>query len=117
MLHEMKLNPEPFAMIESGEKTIELRLYDEKRRGISAGDEIVFSNSALPERKLSAKVKALHIFDSFKQLYDVLPLRKCGYTAEDIASATYEDMNVYYSPDMQLQFGVVGIELENVKTI
>ena len=31
MLHEMTLFPRPYASIVSGQKTIELRLYDEKR--------------------------------------------------------------------------------------
>jgi len=38
MKHEMKLYPEPFQMIADGRKTIELRLYDEKRKKIKAGD-------------------------------------------------------------------------------
>ena len=36
--HIMKLNPSPFEMIRSGRKTIELRLYDEKRRSIEKGE-------------------------------------------------------------------------------
>lgn len=31
MKHNMKLNNEPFELIENGSKKIELRLYDEKR--------------------------------------------------------------------------------------
>ena len=32
MLHTMKLKKEPFEKIKNGSKTIELRLYDEKRQ-------------------------------------------------------------------------------------
>ncbi len=32
MIHEMRLNPDIFEEIKSGNKTIEYRLYDEKRR-------------------------------------------------------------------------------------
>ena len=46
MKHYMNLNPEPFEMIRSGEKTIELRLNDEKRKAIGVGDTKVFSNTA-----------------------------------------------------------------------
>lgn len=45
MQHIMRLNPLPFKMIASGEKTIELRLNDEKRRLINVGDEITFINT------------------------------------------------------------------------
>ena len=44
--HEMRLDPAPFRMIKRGEKTIELRLYDEKRRKIAVG-----ARSRLPKRK------------------------------------------------------------------
>ena len=42
MQHTMRLNKEPFEMIKSGMKTIELRLYDEKRKLLRIGDEIEF---------------------------------------------------------------------------
>ncbi len=42
MEHEMMLAPEPFKKIKSGQKTIELRLYDEKRRALTVGDQICF---------------------------------------------------------------------------
>ena len=32
MLHKMKLNESPFESIKNGTKTIEFRLYDEKRK-------------------------------------------------------------------------------------
>ena len=38
MVHEMKLHESPFKKIKSGKKTVELRLYDDKRRKINIGD-------------------------------------------------------------------------------
>ena len=43
--HIMKLNPTPMKMFKQGNKTIELRLYDEKRQKISVGDSIKFVNT------------------------------------------------------------------------
>ena len=108
MKHEMKLHREPFENIKSGIKTIELRLYDEKRRAISVGDEIEFVNA--DSERLLCKVVAVHIFDSFESLYRALPLTKCGYTKEEAESASSSDMAQYYTPDEQRRFGVVGIE-------
>lgn len=96
MTHKMKLHREPFEMIKSGKKTIELRLYDEKRRQISVGDEIEFTRLGGDE-KIACRVIALHIFASFAELYEELPLFKCGYTEADISTAVPDDMNVYYS--------------------
>ena len=109
-VYAMKLHAEPFEKIKSGEKTIELRLYDEKRQQIKAGDTIVFTNNATGET-LRKRVKQLHIFDSFRKLYEALPLLKCGYTEDDIDTASYADMQQYYSVEEQEKYGVVGIEL------
>ena len=40
MIHEMRLDPDIFEEIKNGNKTIEYRLYDEKRRKIKAEDKI-----------------------------------------------------------------------------
>ena len=111
MRHSMKLNPEPFELIKSGKKTIELRLYDEKRRAVRVGDTLEFTCTVSGEVLLK-RVKALHVFASFAELYAALPLERCGYTEENIASASPSDMEKYYSRDEQAGFGVVGIELE-----
>ena len=44
MKHEMKLNDSPFNKIKNGTKTMELRLYDEKRRRLREKDYIEFTN-------------------------------------------------------------------------
>ena len=98
-------------MIKSGKKTIELRLFDEKRQQVKVGDKIVFTNTSTGET-LNTTVLKLHRFDSFEELYKSLPLLKCGYTAENVDNAKPSDMEQYYSIEEQNQYGVVGIELE-----
>ncbi len=110
-IHHMKLNPTPFEMIKSGEKTIELRLYDEKRQQVKAGDNVIFTNTATGEM-LHTSVLKLHRFDTFDELYHTLPLLKCGYTTENVDNAKPSDMEQYYSVEEQNKYGVVGIELE-----
>lgn len=115
-LHRMKLAPAPFELIKSGKKTVELRLYDEKRKELRAGDIIEFTNTHTGET-LTTMVLKLHIFGNFEELYRTLPLLNCGYTEENVTCATPHDMEKYYSPEQQKQYGVVGIELclsENV---
>ena len=109
--HEMKLHPAPFEMIKSGQKTIELRLYDEKRQKIKEGDTIRFTNTATGENLTATAIK-LHRFDSFEALYQNLPLLQCGYTNEDVDKAHPSDMEQYYSALEQEKHGVVGIELK-----
>ncbi len=109
-VHHMKLNPTPYEAIRCGNKTIELRLYDEKRQQIKAGDTIVFTNTATGET-LTATVAKLHLFRNFAELYKTLPLLQCGYTDENIARAQPSDMGQYYSGEEQERYGVVGIQL------
>ncbi len=109
-VHKMKLSREPFKMISSGFKTIELRLLDEKRRNIRIDDEIVFTCVENGE-KIRARVVDLHYFDSFEDLYKSLPLLKCGYTEQNVKSAKASDMEEFYSAQEQKEYGVVGIEL------
>ena len=111
MTHSMQLQPVPFEMIRSGTKTIELRLFDEKRRKIQVGDDIVFVHSGNHSETLSVKVTGLFVFDSFAELYHALPLLECGYTEEDIGTASPTDMDRYYSLEEQQKYGVIGIKI------
>lgn len=114
MEHEMRLAPAPFGMMLRGEKTIELRLYDGKRRRIRTGDRIRFVNTETGAA-LTARAAALHIFPSFEALYRGLPLKKCGYTEENAASASPADMEAYYSAEDIAKYGAVGIKLTDVR--
>jgi ASC-1-like (ASCH) protein len=107
----MKLNPQPFELIMSGIKTIELRLNDEKRQLIHIEDEIVFENTE-NSNGITVKVLKIYKYESFEDLYNELPLLKCGYTEEDIDTANASDMDIYYSKEIQQKFGVLGIEIE-----
>ena len=91
MLHEMTLFPKPYASIASGQKTIELRLYDEKRQSIQIGDHIRFTNTEDALQTTLCEVVQLHVFKNFADLYENLPLLKCGYTPEDVVNAHPDD--------------------------
>ena len=110
-VHFMKLNDTPFNTMLRGEKTIELRLFDEKRRAVAIGDEIIFTRVG-GEEQIRAKVVALHRFPSFAELYASLPLECLGYSREEAKTASHTDMEKYYPAERQRELGVIGIELE-----
>jgi ASC-1-like (ASCH) protein len=92
MIHQMGLYERPFCSIKSGKKTVEVRLYDEKRRGIQVGDIIEFVK--VPDEKETVKVKviALHPYETFADMYRDIPfsLFDCeGWTMEEMLKATY----------------------------
>ena len=109
--HVTNLTPAPMQEIRTGNKTIELRLNDEKRKQISVGDTIKFINTEDSNDTLRVKVVDLFLFSSFAELYDNLPLLNCGYNEDNINTASPEDMEMYYSREKQNKYGVVGIEI------
>lgn len=109
MKHEMRLHDAPFKLIQAGTKTIELRLYDEKRQQIQVGDEIEFTSRTTGEKQLT-KVIAMHIYSSFADLYRDYDKVSLGYGKDEEAKP--EDMEEYYSKEEQEKYGVVGIEIQ-----
>jgi ASC-1-like (ASCH) protein len=75
-IHYMNLLEEPFLMIERGIKTVEMRLYDEKRRKLRVGDIIVFSSSG---REIRAAVKGLYIYENFHALVSDFSPAELGF--------------------------------------
>lgn len=116
MIHYMNLVPTAFVKIADGNKTIELRLNDEKRQRINVEDTIVF-NCLGAKDIITAQVSGLHKFPDFKELYNALPLEKCGYTVAELDTAHYTDMEQYYSKEQIKKYGALGIELCNVSSI
>ncbi len=116
--HEMSLRESPFRTIASGQKVIEMRLFDPKRQRIRMGDSIRFSLAGSGET-VTADVAGLHYFPSFAALYTaLLPAVGAvglGYAEGDAPHP--DDMLDYYSPDAINRFGVVGIEIRLKETV
>lgn len=116
MIHYMNLIPTAFVKIADGSKTIELRLNDEKRQRINVEDTVVFNCSSTKDI-ITAQISGLHKFSNFKELYNALPLEKCGYTVAELDTAHYTDMEQYYAKEQIKKYGALGIELCNVSSI
>ncbi|MBQ7106585.1 MAG: GNAT family N-acetyltransferase [Clostridia bacterium] len=116
MIHYMNLVPTAFVKIADGNKTIELRLNDEKRQRINVEDTVVFDCSSTKDI-ITAQISGLHKFSNFKELYNALPLEKCGYTVAELDTAHYTDMEQYYTKEQIKKYGALGIELCNVSSI
>lgn len=108
MTHELRLHNEPFELIKSGTKIIEMRLYDEKRKLIKENDIIEFTNRMTGE-KIKTRVIKLHLYDNFKELYNNFDNVSLGY--REGVTKDYKDMETYYSIEEQNKYGVVGIEI------
>ncbi len=111
MKHEMKLNNEPFECIKNGTKTIELRLNDEKRKLLTVGDYIEFTNRVTSE-KLLVEVIDLFKYNSFEELYKHFNKIEMGYSINEEANP--KDMENYYSKEEQEKYGVLGIKIKKL---
>ena len=105
MLHKMKLKESPFEKIKNGTKTIEFRLYDEKRQQIKIGDKIEFSKLPDLQEKLVVNVVELYKEKNFEDLF-----RKI-YTDEEEIKKNTNSMYEYYSHEKEKQYGVLGIKI------
>ena len=106
MLHKMKLNESPFERIKNGTKTIEFRLYDEKRQQIKIRDQIEFSKSPDLQEKLLVDVIDLYREDTFENLFRKL------YTGENEINRKTKSMYQYYSQENEKKYGVLGIKIK-----
>lgn len=109
MIHKMNLQDNPFESIKNGTKTIEMRLYDEKRQKINIGDIIEFNNDNT-NLILKAEVIKLHLFKSFDELYNHFNKITIGYKKDEVANPN--DMSKYYQNEDIEKYGVVGIEIK-----
>lgn len=106
MIHKMKLNESPFERIKNGTKTIEFRLYDEKRKKIKIGDKIEFSKLPDLQEKILVDVLDIYRDKTFKSLFKKI------YTDEDEIERKTKSMYQFYSKEQEKKYGVIGIKID-----
>ena len=108
-VHKLQLATEPFNAIEDGRKTIESRLFDDKRQLIQLGDTIEFTNREAPDLTVSVKVVGLLRYDTFHDLFNHNnPSKFGGESVEWLEN----QINEFYSIEDQQKNGVLGIEFD-----
>ena len=110
MIHKMKLNESPFERIKNGTKTVEFRLYDEKRKQIKIGDKIEFLK--LPELQETILVEVIDLYreETFEELFKKL------YTDEEEIKRKTNSMYQFYSPEKEKEYGVIGIKISLISS-
>ena len=88
-IHRMHIEEEYFNKISSGEKTYEIRLYDEKRKNIKRGDMIIFQ---CDKRETRAYVDNLLIFSTFEEMLNSLSVKKLGFSTKARALKVYNQI-------------------------
>lgn len=106
MIHKMKLKEGPFERIRNGTKTVEFRLYDEKRKQVKIGDKIEFSKLPELQEKIVVEVIDLYQEEKFENLFRKL------YTDEGEIVEKTKGMYNFYSPEEEKKYGVLGIKIK-----
>ncbi|HYH75150.1 MAG TPA: ASCH domain-containing protein [Candidatus Saccharimonadales bacterium] len=105
-VHHLQLAAKPFNAIQSGRKTIECRLYDQKRQAIQLGDELVFTNREDAAQTVRVKVTGLLRYASFADLFaGAAPEAFGGESTEGLL----EQIRQFYPEAEEAQHGVLGI--------
>lgn len=106
VMHKLHLHKQPFEMVGAGLKTIEARLYDERRQRIEIGDEIMFI-SRETNKTQEVVVHKLHRAPTFHDLFVMCDPAKFGGTTPGEMAKLVEQ---YYDYSEQQRYGVLGIE-------
>ncbi len=107
----MKLWLNPWEAMAAGTKTVELRLLDEKRKRIKAGDTILFTCSKTGQ-VLRTEVVDVRVFPDFAALYEAYDPIAMGYRPGEPVDPAH--MEAYYPKEEQEQYGVVAISLRHL---
>ena len=113
---EMKvhLHSDVFDIVKVGDKDVEARLYDEKRKKLNIGDTLLFLRRPLEDEIITAEVIDLVRYKTFEELvedYDMKRLYLDGYTKEMYLN----EMSRFYTKEDQEKNGVLAIVFKVTK--
>lgn len=111
MKHIMKLKPQYFDKIKSGEKIYEVRLNDEKRQLLKVGDCLFFKREPECVEDLHTHIVELKHYKSFVDLLNEIPISQIGFSNISHAEVLKEYYK-FYTPEDEHKFGVVAIRVE-----
>jgi GrpB-like predicted nucleotidyltransferase (UPF0157 family)/ASC-1-like (ASCH) protein len=113
-IHRMHLENMPFEQIKNSSKTIEARLFDEKRAKLKIGDIILFESNSHPGNILETEVVNLFKRKSFEQLYNSFPTEMFGGESREYL---LEEIYDHCTKEDEERFGVLGIEIRLVEDV
>ncbi len=111
MICEMKLHPAPYEAIREGVKTVEIRLFDEKRSALSAGDLILFKKLPYLHEMLYKQVGKITRYSSCDEIFSSYEPALLGCKEDDTAESFRNSIGKIYSPEKIEKYGLCAIDL------
>ncbi|PIZ96768.1 MAG: hypothetical protein COX80_00520 [Candidatus Magasanikbacteria bacterium CG_4_10_14_0_2_um_filter_33_14] len=112
MIQSMRLPEEIFEKIKSGQKTIETRLLDEKRKVLSVGDIIEFAKRPTLHEKMQVKILDLTTYKTFEEVYDNCDLKDLGYDEKMTKEEYLEKVHHHYDKEEIKDYEILAIKME-----
>ncbi len=112
MIYEMRLHPAPFDLIKAGKQKIETRLFDEKRRDLQVGDQVIFLKRPDGKERMTVEVTGLSLFKTFEELFRSINKTEFGYKPTDTLEYQILCMRQYYTEEDEQKYGVIGIHVK-----
>lgn len=106
----MKLSPETFEKVKSGEQKFEFRINDEKRKAFRLGERLELARLPDLETSLIVEITSLAVFPTFIDVYRHLPEAVLGFSENDFVNRLYS----FYTKDEEQKYGVVAIGIKLV---
>ena len=105
------LDSDVFDVVKNGNKNIEVRLLDEKRKKLKVGDTIKFLRRPLEIDSIEAKVIDLVYYDNFQELVKNYEMKRL-YLESTSKEEFLQLLERFYSKEEQKENGVVAILFE-----
>jgi ASC-1-like (ASCH) protein len=104
----MKLSEPHFTNTKNNKKTVEIRIYDDKRKKLKINDIITFKNSE-NNKSFKRKIKNIKVFNSFEKAIKYAKLKNClpGIKTYKEAIKLYHSFPNYKK--LEKKFGVIAI--------
>ena len=110
----LHLHPEVFDVVASGNKNVEIRVNDEKRRQLKVGDTLVFLKRPDDVETITAKITKLVTFDTFLAVLDSYDMKRI-YLETTTPEEYIALLKQFYTDEEESKYGVVAIEFEIIK--
>ena len=108
----MSVRNKYFEMIKSGQKDIELRAYDEKRKKLKAGDRFLLYNAGNTDESIICEILNMHVAPDFESLFKNLDIKRSGFqNLDELISVVTK----FVSHEELQREQVVGIEIKRIR--
>ena len=107
----MSVRHKYFELIKSGQKDIELRAYDEKRRKVKIGDKFLLFDAENKDQSIICEVLNMHVAPDFESLFKKIDIKRSGF--KDMAELM-DTITKFISAEELVREQVVGMEIKRV---